>query len=101
MDPNVILNKLRHCHNTSHKKGTIIGSNLLNQIINGKIKLTPQQLSDFLDAYYINAYYYDKTLATKICQYYINKAIEDPEFYQVFLKRSEERRVGKECRYML
>lgn len=85
MDHDDIIDKLNECHNGAYKKGVIIGNKIFEQIINKEIVLIPRQLSRFLDAYYVNAFYHDKNLAIRIGQYYIDKALEDSSFYESYI----------------
>lgn len=83
MNYQTILGQLRECHNGQQKKGTMIGNYYFHKIISAD--LTSDQIAAFLDAYYINAYYYDQDIARKIANYYIFKT-RDSDFYTTFLK---------------
>jgi len=50
------------------------------------VSFNPEQMSRFLDEYFISAFYHDKTIAMKVAQYYAKLTREDPEFYKNFKK---------------
>jgi GR25 family glycosyltransferase involved in LPS biosynthesis len=80
---NIITNMMNDKQYTEAIK---LGSHALEYINSNTLKLNKKALSDFLDSYFVCAYYAnDKNLALDIAKYYVNK-IKDPEFDEVFQK---------------
>lgn len=72
--------------NNKHEQAINLGKYILEK---ENVSFNPDQLSKFIDEYFISAFYHDKSIAVKIAQYYAKLTRDNPEFYDIFKKNEK------------